>query len=68
MNNVQKWEDISSGIAIRTDVYQSKIVDNKDSGMLEFVRQRTYKNLGRKRPSFKTSSADLKVFLSDRVQ
>lgn len=45
MNNAQKWEDISSGIAIRTDVYQPKIVDNKDSGMLEFVRQRTFKEV-----------------------
>lgn len=45
MSESKKWDEISSGVAIRTDVYQPKIVDNKKTGMLEFVRQRTYKEV-----------------------
>ncbi len=37
--------------------------------LFELAREKNFnKNLGRKRPSFKTSLADLNVFLSDLVQ
>ena len=35
---------------------------------IEAFQKNFYKNLGRKRPSFKTSSADRNVFLSDLTQ
>jgi hypothetical protein len=34
-----------SQLAIRTEVYQPKIVDGKDTGYLEFVSQKTYKEI-----------------------
>lgn len=34
-----------SQLAITTDVYRPKIVDGKDTGYLEFVNQKTYKEI-----------------------
>jgi hypothetical protein len=34
-----------SKLFIRTDVYQPKIVDGKNSGYIEFVKQRSYKEI-----------------------
>lgn len=45
MSNVKKWEEISSDVAIRTDVYQPKIKDGKTTGYLEYVKQRTFQDV-----------------------
>lgn len=46
MSNVKSWKEISNDVAIRTDYYQPKITeDGQATGLLEFVKQRTFKEL-----------------------